>query len=175
MVVTKAEMIKACRQMGWQGHVRSLWKALDADDGGNCSFEELDPPSANLLARFWAWSVNTWGQKPSVRMFAALDSQRQHKLSYAEFAQACDSLGFHNKGAAVASCFDKQGKRFVKAEDFVCLDCWHPPQWLTTNPSKEAADLFKSQLLNKHGRYVKAWRLAIDKNNKNCCDWYEFC
>lgn len=174
MTLQRAELFKVCRQMNWRGNVRSLWKALDPDGSGYCSFEELDPHGAQLLAQFWEWAVHSFGPTPSVPMWQALDSNRRKKVSYSDFAKSCEARGFHKKAHTVAACFDCNERRCVMEEDFSCLDFWHPPAWLVVNANLKAAQDFKSQLLNKYGRFVKAWRIAMDKDHSNSCNWTEF-
>lgn len=174
MLLQRAELFKACRQLGWQGNVRSLWKALDTDNSGYCSFEELDPHGAQLLAQFYEWAVENWGHEPAQGMFEALDVYRRKKLDYSSFATACDSYGFSKKPQTVASCFDSEDRRYVTRDDFTCLDFWRPPAWLVATTNPKAAQDFKSHLLNKYGRYVMAWRRCLDKDSTNSCNWTEF-
>lgn len=174
MTVPKAELFKACRQLCWAGDMRALWKALDPDSSGYCSFEELDPHSAQLLSQFREWAVSTWGPEPAEPMFYDLDVQRRKKLDYATFAQACCERGFANKPHTVAACFDSEERRSVQVADFACLSYWNPPSWLVAHSNAKAAQEFKNHLLNKYGRFVKAWRSVMDKDNSNSCNWAEF-
>jgi len=174
MTVQKAELFKVCRQLNWKGNVRSLWKALDPDGSGYCSFEELDPHSAQLLAEFRSWAVKKWGQNPAVPMFQALDVNRRRKLDYTQFVRACEAQGFNKKAHTVATCFDYQDHRLVQEEDFLILNVWRPPAWLVAKENPKAAQDFKSHLLHRYGRFVKAWRMSLDKDGANSCNWTEF-
>ena len=40
---------KACRGMGWEKDLKPLWKALDKDNSGTITLEEVDPVSFKPL------------------------------------------------------------------------------------------------------------------------------
>merc|ERR1719454_1872909 len=104
-------------------------------------------------------------------MFQSLDATRRRKLDYQTFATACAAFGYHTKPQTVASAFDSHERRHVEEEDFYCIDIWKPPAWLVAKASSKAAHDFRSQCINKYGRFVKAWRLALDKDSTNNCNW----
>jgi len=174
MTLQKSELFKACRQVSWRGNVRTLWRALDPDDSGYCSFEELDPQGAQLLAQFLEWAVDRWGYQPSEVMWQDLDVHNRQVLDYKTFANACDSHGFHKKPQLIAAYLDSRDGRSVREDDLRCLDHWRPPAWLLATSNAKAAQDFKGALLRKYGRYIKAWRMQLDKNSSNSCNWTEF-
>merc|ERR1719161_2919406 len=151
-----------------------LWHALDHDSSGVTTIEELDPSSARLLAQFKQWSEAKWGLKCSQIVFRVLDRQRSRKLKYADFAKECKALGFVGKAKTLASWLDWQDKKHIVEEDLVIFDVWRPPAYLCANPNPEAADEFREALQVKYKHFLKAWRLCLDQNNSNVCNWYEF-
>ena len=52
MSIPKTPFLKACALMGFSHEARDLWHVLDKDESGFAALEELDPPSAEALARF---------------------------------------------------------------------------------------------------------------------------
>jgi Ca2+-binding EF-hand superfamily protein len=160
--------------MNWRGDVRALWKALDHDGSGTTTFEELDPHCAQLLAQFKHWAEENFGAKPATKLWQAIDRQRRRKLTYSQFAHECEARSFHHRGKTLAKWLDWQDKRYVVEEDIHCIDAWRAPEWLFAKPNKQAAENFKVHLKNKYGHLLKAWRVTLDKDNSNCCNWHEF-
>lgn len=174
MVLQKADLFKVCRHLGWKGDVRALWKSLDSDGSGVTMLEELDPRGAILLAHFHQWATEQFGPKFSSSLWAAVDRQQRKKLKYDIFARECEALGYFKKAKQVANWLDKDDRKYLLYEDFTFLDKWKPPAWLTATPDPEGAEEFKKQMLKKYGHFLKAWRSVMDKDNSNCCNWYEF-
>lgn len=174
MWVNQADLFKACRQMSWKGDMRCLWRALDRDNSGTASLEELAPRAAQTLARLKEWATKLWGSKPAAAMFQAIDAQGRRRLGYKEFAVECKAKGFEMAGEEIQCMLDWQSRRFIVQEDLSFLDSWRPPSWLTARPNMEAAREFKKLLMQRHGNYVRAWRATMDEDNSNNCDWHEF-
>lgn len=175
MTLLRAELFKACRTINWQGNMRTLWKALDYDNSGATTFEELDPWGARMLAEFRCWASSVWGPKMAVPMFREFDKKNKNKLSYSEFSTQCEARGYSAGNAMrVAQHLDWNVLKYVREVDFLVLDTWRPPDWLIAEPNHEAAEEFKSALLAKYGHYVRAWRCCMDKDNTNSCNWHDF-
>merc|ERR550514_553235 len=112
MSVQKAELFKACRGLGWGGDVRAVWRALDSDGSGVTSLEELDGPSAQVLARFKSWAEESFGSLAAA--FRAIDRFNQKKLKGEEFVAALRALGFDGRKAKTLYLgLDWAGKRHV--------------------------------------------------------------
>eukprot|EP00933_Yihiella_yeosuensis_P065395 TRINITY_DN69170_c0_g1_i1.p1 TRINITY_DN69170_c0_g1~~TRINITY_DN69170_c0_g1_i1.p1 ORF type:complete len:423 (-),score=82.90 TRINITY_DN69170_c0_g1_i1:107-1195(-) len=60
-------------------------------------------------------------------------------------------------------------------EDLQFLDIWKPPGWLVAEPNYDEAAKLKKLMLDKYGHYLRAWRMVMDKDNSNTCNWNEFC
>jgi len=174
MTLQRVELYKACRDLGWEGDVRSLWHALDGDNSGITTLEEFDPQSAQQLAQFKQWSEQTWGPKSSVTMFRALDRYRNQKMKLPDFARECKVRGFTGKARTLAMWFDWEDKKYLTEEDLSFLDVWRPPAWLFAQPNVEAKDAFCEALLKKHGHFIKGWRAVMDVDSSNTCNWQEF-
>eukprot|EP00747_Dinoflagellata_sp_TGD_P168505 gnl/TRDRNA2_/TRDRNA2_195024_c0_seq1.p1 gnl/TRDRNA2_/TRDRNA2_195024_c0~~gnl/TRDRNA2_/TRDRNA2_195024_c0_seq1.p1 ORF type:complete len:840 (+),score=161.68 gnl/TRDRNA2_/TRDRNA2_195024_c0_seq1:101-2521(+) len=174
MLLSRAELFKVCRQMNWKGDVRALWTALDHDNSGVTSLDELDPHCAQLLAQFQEWAKLNWGPRPVVEMFRALDRQRTRMIKHPQFVEECKAHGFSRKVKTLAMWLDWEDKRYLTEDDFRFLDNWHPPAWLVAVPNPVAAEDFKAHILAKYGHYLKGWRIAMDRDSSNNCNWHEF-
>jgi hypothetical protein len=174
MTLQKSELYMACKKIHFPGNVRLLWQALDRDRSGLSTFEELDPVGAEVLAQFQVWAVDTWGIHPSRRLFDSMDRHRTGRLKFGQFAHECNARGYQHKAQAIIELLTPWGRKYFQEEDMAFIDVWKPPAWLTAKPNRVAADSFKAHLLQKYGHYVKGWRIAIDKDNSNMCNWNEF-
>mmetsp|Transcript_47596 Transcript_47596/g.101856 ORF Transcript_47596/g.101856 Transcript_47596/m.101856 type:complete len:1064 (+) Transcript_47596:137-3328(+) len=174
MTVSKTEIFKACKALGYKGDVRALWKALDHDESGTTTLEELDPQCAQLLALFQRWAVMHFGPKPSGRLFSSIDKARRRKLSYEAFCHGIEAAGFTHKTKLLAAYFDWEDKKHLLQEDFGFLDFWRPPQWLVATPSESAAQEVRKAIQARYGNVLKGWRQCLDKDSSNLCTWHEF-
>lgn len=174
MNIRRVGLFESCRQLNWKGDVRALWKALDYNGSGSSTLEELDPNCAQLLAQFRVWALSTFGNKPSVPLWKALDRRSRRRLTCQQFAQELFRQGFDLKPKTLAKWLDWQPKRYLTEEDLQFLDVWRPPSYLVAKPSFEGANEIRRLMLKKYGNYVKAWRNCMDKDNSNNCNWHEF-
>lgn len=174
MTVQRADLFKVAQKLNWKGDVRALWKMLDHDGSGSSTLEELDPLSAQLMARFKKWAEDRFGLKPCTNLFRCLDKHNARKVKYAQFVQECQARGFNKKLKTLAVWLDWEDKKFLVEDDFSFLDNWRTPAWLIAEPNPAAAKDFKAHLLHKYGHYLRAWRGCLDKDNSNCCNWHEF-
>lgn len=175
MTMQRAELFKAVKTLNWKGDCRALWKALDHDNSGVTTIEELDANSAQLLAEFklFAQTLTDNPKRPSL-IFDLLDRHKRKKLSHAQFVQECEGRGFSKNTKMLANCMDWQDKKFITAPDLQFLDVWRTPAWLTATPDSQAAESFKRQLVARLGHIVKAWKVTLDKDHSNSCNWHEF-
>eukprot|EP00929_Paragymnodinium_shiwhaense_P047600 TRINITY_DN24136_c0_g2_i1.p1 TRINITY_DN24136_c0_g2~~TRINITY_DN24136_c0_g2_i1.p1 ORF type:complete len:804 (+),score=204.67 TRINITY_DN24136_c0_g2_i1:185-2596(+) len=177
MSVQRPELFKACRALNWRGDVRALWKALDHDGSGVTTLEELDPACAQLLCQFKDWAVRTFsgtGKDPLRMLWTAFDNKKRKRLTYGMFAHECEARGFNKKPRLLAQMLDWQDNKYITEEDLHFMETWRAPDWLVAMPSYEDAEDFKRLLRQKYGHVLKAWRLAMDKDNSNSCNWHEF-
>lgn len=172
MSLQQPELFKACRQMGWSGDMRILWKALDKDDSGSTALEELDVKSSEQLALFQEFCNTKFGT--SRELFRAFDRQQTKKLKLPDFVAACKQLGFVGDPKLIFMGLDWDAKKYIVEDDIKFLDGWKPPSYLTADASEHAAQQFKNQLVKYYRNYVKGWRQCLDKDNSNEVNWNEF-
>jgi Ca2+-binding EF-hand superfamily protein len=173
MSVPKAELFKACSEMNWTGDVRALWRAMDKDDSGVTSLEELDINSAAQLASFKHFIDKKFGD--SHNAFKAFDRFNSKKLKQAEFIGMCKGHGFTGKFTKwLFQGIDHTGRKFITEHDMQFLDRWKPPLYLTCQPNAEAADAFKNQLMRIYDSSLKGWTQCLDRDSSNRVNWQEF-
>lgn len=172
MTVQRAELFKACREMSWKGDVRALWKALDTDDSGGTAIEELDPNCARVLAQFKTWADQRWGGMGA--SFRALDRRKGRRMKKEDFLDGCKHFGWTLKCKTIFLWLDWEDKKYITENDVVFMDDWKPPEWLMAQPNKDAADEMKRLLMRRYKHLLKAWRIALDRDNSNRCSWHEF-
>ncbi|CAE8634482.1 unnamed protein product, partial [Polarella glacialis] len=174
MTLQRAELFKACKAINWKGDARALWKALDHDNSGATTIEELDPHCAQLLANFKAWADDTCNPKTHSDIWDMLDPNNRKKLSYSYFIKQCEARGFHKKVKMLPVMLDWQDKKYIQEKDLDFFDVWRVPPWLNATPNPQAANAFRKHLVAKYGHSLKAWRVAMDKDCSNSCNWHEF-
>ncbi|CAE7496790.1 Poc5 [Symbiodinium pilosum] len=174
MTLQRSELFKAVKTLNWKGNCRALWQALDHDQSGITTIEELDPSSAQLLAYFREWALTVSPSKRPSEVFEVLDRFRRKKLSHTQFLQEVESRGFNRWSKQLVPILDWQEKDYLCVRDLEFLDVWRAPAWLTHVADPEAAQAFRKQLVARHGHILKAWRFAMDKDCSNSCNWHEF-
>lgn len=172
MILHKSDLFKACANIGWQGDVRLLYKACDKDDSGYISIEELDPRSAELLARFKCFIVQEFGNASAA--FRALDKHNTRKIRQQEFMSVMRSHGWHWPMKLLFHGLDAGGTKTLVEEDLYFLDRWKPPPFLVAAPSPEAAEKVKAHLIKDYKNHLKAWRHVLDADSSNRCNYDEF-
>jgi len=172
MVLSKLHFMKAAARLGFAKEAKDLWKALDKDDSGSASIDELDPKSAEVLAHFQAWVNSQFG---GVReAFKAMDSDHTRFITHVEFAAALKRYGFERPTKQLFSHLDKEGNGKIVIEDVLFLENWIPLPFLLISPNFKAMTEIKKMILVRTGQYMKAWRRLLDRDATNRCNWYEF-
>eukprot|EP00933_Yihiella_yeosuensis_P055633 TRINITY_DN5447_c0_g1_i4.p1 TRINITY_DN5447_c0_g1~~TRINITY_DN5447_c0_g1_i4.p1 ORF type:complete len:774 (+),score=163.57 TRINITY_DN5447_c0_g1_i4:112-2433(+) len=172
MVLQRSVLFKACTNIGWPGDVRLLYRAFDKDDSGYVSIEELDAKAAELLAHFREFMGEKFGSASAT--FKALDKFNQNKLKQPEFVNALKSFGFKPSGKALFQGLDHRGLKALVEEDFLFLDRWKPPAYLTRAANLQAMEDLKACLIKEYKNYLKAWRHLLDLDSSNRCNYDEF-
>lgn len=174
MTVSKAELFTACGKLGWLGDCRALWQALDADDSGLTTLEELDLQAALQLAKIKLFFETKFGS--ASQAFKAFDRFNAKKLKCSEWVGSLKGHGYTSPGVAdLFHAFDREGRKFIVEENILFLDRWRPPPHLICNPNERAATVFKDALLRVYHCHLKAWRQCLDKDGSNRVSWQEFC
>eukprot|EP00927_Polykrikos_kofoidii_P041137 TRINITY_DN35053_c0_g1_i1.p1 TRINITY_DN35053_c0_g1~~TRINITY_DN35053_c0_g1_i1.p1 ORF type:complete len:1032 (+),score=169.03 TRINITY_DN35053_c0_g1_i1:381-3476(+) len=172
MFLNRAQFFKACAKIGWMNDVGPLWKALDKDESGCISMDELDLKSAETLARFFNFIDSNFGG--SAAAFKAIDRQKQKKIRQPEFERELAAFGYDQPLKVLFNGLDRHGKKFIVEEDMLFLDKWKPLPFLLAPPNPQAMEEVKELLLKTCKTYLKAWRRYLDKNCTNRCNWDEF-
>eukprot|EP00929_Paragymnodinium_shiwhaense_P002017 TRINITY_DN102213_c0_g1_i1.p1 TRINITY_DN102213_c0_g1~~TRINITY_DN102213_c0_g1_i1.p1 ORF type:complete len:819 (-),score=226.76 TRINITY_DN102213_c0_g1_i1:187-2562(-) len=172
MVLQRNDVFKAIAAIGWEGDVRALWAAFDRDDSGYVSIEELDAKSAGTLAHFHNFVSEKFGDAAAA--FRAFDKYNRRKISQPEFVTAVKAHGFKHPAKQLFYSFNVVLPSAATEDDFLFLDKWKPPAFLTAHPNPQAAEEVKVLLLKTYRNYLKAWRQALDVDNSNRCNWDEF-
>jgi len=179
MTVHRKELFKACRDLNWDGNITALWKALDADDSGTTTLDELVPALARTLAVFKRWTDTNFGDaKQAIKRLDAVDGRRQALarccLSLDEWKQACEKLRCPCDAEKVFKLLDWEDDGTITYQELKCLDKWKPQPWLLAEPNEQAAEAFRKVLRHQYKHMVKAWRLAVDRDGSNRVSWNEF-
>lgn len=184
MHVPRKVLTKACLYLGWYGDTVALWTAVDSDDSGFATFEELAPVEARLLALFKQWLASTMGgtQKSlfrkllmgarSVRGVAPDD--HKGRLDKDSFLAACEKLEFPHEAEPVFDLLDWEGEGYVDFKDLRIIEKWEYPQWLGAEPNYLVAYEFKQALFQKYGHVLKAWRVGLDTDGSGKVTYQEF-
>eukprot|EP00913_Durusdinium_trenchii_P018679 g17553.t1 len=164
MVLSKLHFLKAASRLGFAKESKELWKALDKDDSGSASIDELDPKNAELLAHFKVWVSQKFGG----------------------FANGLKKFEFERPTKQLFSHFDKDGDGKIIIDDVMFLENWTPLPFLVVAPNYKAKEEIRRLILVRTGQYMKAWRRLLDKDATNRasemkqqshalgCNWYEF-
>jgi len=167
--------------MGYPGNLDTLWVSLDRDHTGALDFTEFAPENALDLARFKHWSVETFGSVGS--MFRALDSDRNGRITFEEFRNACISSGLPARlQESIRTLFllvddpnDYASKGVITADEMGFLDTWQCPVYLREKPDMPGRMKFQHALLDRHGgNSIAAWLAALDKDFSMRVNFQEF-
>lgn len=178
MSLTRKEIFKACTELAWAGDVAGLWHALDSEESGSCSLEDLSGAEGRALALFRKWAED--GYKSVKGGFNALVRARRIKnnpkkeLDKRNFVAACASLNCSFQGDFVFDLLDYENAGAISFKDLKFMEDWKPAEYLTAISSQEESEAFRKWLLQKYVHPVKAWRLAMDLHNSGKASWKEF-
>jgi len=173
-VLQKHQFFKAVMKLGCQVNVQLLWRALDSDDSGEATLDELAPADAELFAMFRKWIVDTFNSFDDA--FLAFDKIRNNLVTQQEFTNALHAHGFPKPTGALPLFhgIDYQGRGQFLREDLFFLEKWRPLPILLAKPNCEAANELRTLLLKRFGSFLKAWRRVMDKDSSNHVSWAEF-
>jgi len=172
MTLPKGQFLKAASKLGFAKESKDLWKALDKDDSGFASIDELDPKNAETLAHFKVWVTKHFGGVKNA--FKAIDNDNTKYITSSEFEKALKKFKFSRPTKLLFGNLDKTGNGKLDLDDLLFLDTWNPLEFLLAQPNYAARDDVRRLLLVKTGRYMKAWRHLLDKDATNRCNWDEF-
>lgn len=177
MTIRKMQFHKVCVELGFCRNVNQIWSELDRDDAGFVSFSELHFRSAEALARLQILFEKCGGV---ANAFRRADSNGSGRLYANEFELFLVRHGIdENKAKCVfrglVPVHRLDGRESLVENDLKFLDRWKPAPWIVAKPNFEAKAALKMRLLRKYNSYLRAWRLVLDWDGSNRCDWNEFC
>eukprot|EP00445_Apocalathium_hangoei_P077311 CAMPEP_0204191908 /NCGR_PEP_ID=MMETSP0361-20130328/60441_1 /ASSEMBLY_ACC=CAM_ASM_000343 /TAXON_ID=268821 /ORGANISM="Scrippsiella Hangoei, Strain SHTV-5" /LENGTH=742 /DNA_ID=CAMNT_0051152923 /DNA_START=20 /DNA_END=2245 /DNA_ORIENTATION=+ len=179
MVVTRRKFFTACRELAWSGDINTLWHALDADESGSASLEELASMEARVLGLFKRWMNDKYGNaKTSMRSLNTIKGAKTSKsasLNKDQWIEACSLAGFTGDAGRVFDLMDWECDGKVTMTELQCLDNWpSPAEWLLAKPNERAACNFKDCMHKKYKHFVKAWCVGIDPIGAGKASWDDF-
>eukprot|EP00929_Paragymnodinium_shiwhaense_P000336 TRINITY_DN100584_c0_g1_i1.p1 TRINITY_DN100584_c0_g1~~TRINITY_DN100584_c0_g1_i1.p1 ORF type:complete len:620 (-),score=151.95 TRINITY_DN100584_c0_g1_i1:268-2127(-) len=195
------EMNRGCRDLGYDGNVRTLWEALDLDRDGFVSLHEVDPKTANTLEGL---AICIWASCGSVELAwkKFFNPKGKHRCIFEDFKTACEAIGYPGDAKEVFELLniDLAGHGILVTEfdflklwftppDSVPVDARHPKALLeltarlgddreikpkVEDPWGEKKKEFKRLLLKSYGNFVRAWRFGLDRDHNGKLDYEEF-
>ena len=173
MAIPKTPFLKACALIGFSHEARDLWRVLDKDESGFAALEELDPPSAEALARFKAFLEGKFGS--IAQGFASLDPEGGKKVSRKQFEKALHDWGWVGNTKRLFQHLDKHNSKAIEESDLKFLERWHPQPYFLVEPNYAAREELRDLIGQKYGgHFLKAWKHLLDKDGSNRCNWNEF-
>jgi len=182
MKLSKYEFTKGLNQMMYPGgDLQTLWNILDRDQTGWVSFLHFAVEEALVLAHFKRWADSSFGSCKA--LFRILDTSRDGRLSYREFGEGLEKLGFHNHNSICARTLfdliddagDESSMRKITAEELMFLDMWEIPEHLFAEPDADAAKQFVKLIVARfRNNPLLAWRKALDTDSSMRVSYYEF-
>lgn len=172
MILPKPAFLKACAAMGFATNAKALWTVLDKDNSGFVSLDELEPKSAEVLAKFKLLLDNKFNSVQEA--FAAIDLDGTRKISAKQFDDALKQHGWTGPTKQLFSYLDKDSRKTLQVQDFKFLEKWSPLPFLLVPPNKAAMAEVKTLLLQRYSNMLKAWRHFMDKDGSNRVNWDEF-
>lgn len=91
------EFCNACRQMGYHGNLKLLWKQLDANDSHSVSIMEIDPEVGHYVGTFKAACLKKYGDTLTAWR-KCIDTNGSGKVEEQEIVEACEKLGLDLDG-----------------------------------------------------------------------------
>lgn len=174
MSLDETEFTEACKRIGFEGNVKMLWGYLDRDGIGTCTLLELDPQSADDLARFKMWAERRFAVGVK-NWLPRLDTDGNANLTKAEFAEECPKRGYRHTLEPLFQMIDVENDHHITAADLRFLDSWNPPEYLLREPDHATLRTLRTRLREKYGgSYLRAWREALDRDHSMSISWNEF-
>jgi len=184
LAVSKVELLKGCRKIGFRGDVVALWKAMDVDDDGTALLREVDVKMAMVLATFKKWAAEKYGCCiAALEQLSARSRCKSPTWTCDEFTAAIclasfprvPGLGTRQVAAMLHEACDLLGTGSITSQDAAFLDRWEPSPWLRADPDYEGRERFIALLKSHYASLIVAWRWLIDRDNTNRVSYKSFC
>jgi len=102
------EFCNACRQMGYHGNLKLLWKQLDANDSHTVSIMEIDPEVGHYVGTFKAACLKQYGDTLTAWR-KCIDTNGSGKVEEQEIIEACQRLKLDLDGKKLFSMISTFG------------------------------------------------------------------
>eukprot|EP00930_Biecheleria_cincta_P033132 TRINITY_DN22945_c0_g1_i1.p1 TRINITY_DN22945_c0_g1~~TRINITY_DN22945_c0_g1_i1.p1 ORF type:complete len:1131 (+),score=224.92 TRINITY_DN22945_c0_g1_i1:60-3395(+) len=96
---------KGCREVGFAGNVKRVFKQLDDDDSGLITFNELDPKWFKSLQNFSELLLAKYKTYESA--WREIDADKSNFIDCNEFVEVCKELGYAGGPKAAAALFQQ--------------------------------------------------------------------
>merc|ERR1712012_281553 len=133
MVLHKTQFFKACVNISFTSDVKLLWSAFHKDDLGSLSLEEIDPPSAQVLANFRSFIMTRYGS--AAAGFRKIDKANKKQLGQQEFVSRVKELGYRQQANFIFIGLKRKDTKYLVRENLDFLDHWSPPAYLLSDPN----------------------------------------
>mmetsp|Transcript_44118 Transcript_44118/g.93947 ORF Transcript_44118/g.93947 Transcript_44118/m.93947 type:complete len:204 (-) Transcript_44118:76-687(-) len=123
------DFCRACREMGYERETKQLWTALDRNEDGFVSLEELDAGAAKLLGEFSEAVVKAHGSAEAAWLEHFPNLKGFGRCTADAFSKACRDLEYSGPPDAVYALINSdKSAAGVSFKDFILLDRWFRPQ-----------------------------------------------
>jgi len=127
--VSFSDFSKATRELGYICDAKAVWQALDANEDGFVTLDEIDPDLANLLQGFSAVLSSACGSAANAWKEYFCPLSVHMRCPYRTFTAAAADLGYAGDVDAVFAALDvDKMSAGICSTEFALLDKWFLPQ-----------------------------------------------
>jgi len=200
MKIASHQFSRACKNMGYQGDYKAVFRMIDKDQSDLITLEEFDRLGGVRCAQLTFWSRKMMG---SVDRLVARIEAKCGGVTEASWVDTLIKLGF----PAISDPITVQERRYVESlvtsdddpyaaarflfrglvqsdqtghskrirrGDLNHLDRWRFPEWLIVAADPEALDEWLLSVALRWESYIRAWHLELDADNSGRLSWGEF-
>lgn len=182
------EFCVGCKNIGFSGKLKTIWRALDKDGSGYVGVEEIDPKGALALKAFCEKVVEKYDTLEDA-WEQCLDVEGSGKINCETFTNACTVLGYtYENPIKLYQYLDCNCGGWVEMLELDFLKL--PRRKVEVLDNKEIVDArrdkekqkaaqvlqeFKRFLIQRFGNLVVAWRRGLDPDGDGKLQFQEFC
>jgi hypothetical protein len=175
MALGQQHFIRMCRQIGFTGNPKKVWRQVDQDASGTITLLELAPTAGHVLAELKHLVSRECGGS-SAKFFDFLDSKNTRRVGLADFEAGLAKLRYTGLMCPreVFQLLDLSGLRMLRSGDLDFLEKWQLPPYLFEKPDVEGMKRLKNNLIHLFGSALKAWRKMFDRDDQLRIGWEAF-
>jgi Ca2+-binding EF-hand superfamily protein len=98
--LSHAEYITVCRDIGFSGNLKKVWKELDTDRDGFITLQDIDPEAHKAISKFMGLLFDKYGSTLQ-GWREGLDVRGTHRLEEKEFMERCTAIGYDGDSRAL--------------------------------------------------------------------------